>query len=192
MRKTLLTLLLLAVVAAAIWYGPLRPGQGPALAGAGPDTTPAHDFEAQEVLLRQMDATGRLLFEVQAERITQLRGTGAMQASGLTLRHDPPGTAEGSPQRWILTAERGQLQPDGQLLDLSGQVQASGLPAGSQIPLQLRAGSLRYDLSSQELVAEEDVQFSWGRYAAQGRGLKVNVADGVLQLKWDIHGTISL
>jgi LPS export ABC transporter protein LptC len=189
MNKTLLTLLLLTVVAAAIGFGIVRRDRDAARADATPAAAPDYDFEAQDVLLRQMNTEGRLQFEVAAQRIVQLPDPGGIKASGLTLRHDPPGTAEGSPQRLVINAEEATLPADGSIVRLSGSVRAQVLPAGSSDALLLYSEALEYNLSTQRAYTAGPVQIQWGRYRAEGRGLEANIAAGELKLESG-HGTI--
>lgn len=189
MRKLLFFVLLLAVIGAALWFG--GAGQDrPATATA--DGTPEgerFDFELQGVQLRQLDAAGQLRYEVVAERIVQLPDGGALQATGLTLNHDPAGTAEGSDRRWVLRAAEGEMPASGDLVRLAGSVIAEGRPADGSAPLRLETPALEYDLAAQQVVAPGDVVLTRCRSQLQGRGLRANFATGTLQLESTIHGT---
>lgn len=177
--------LLLALTAMAAWFWNVRQmEQGQAGDGAQP-LPAAYDYEAHDVVMRQMDPDGRLAFQIEARQITQLPDSGRITALGLTLYHDPPGTPIGGPNRWTLTADRGELPAEGGVVTLTGNVRARGIPVDGRFPLTITTQSLRYDMNTQELSSDELVRFSRGNNGIQGegRGLRVNVRTGVLELE---------
>lgn len=189
MKKGLLAVLLL-VLAGLVWWGGRMDGNLDR--AAQPDKPePAFDFEAEGAVMRQMDASGQLQFEVEAERIVQLSREGGSQASGVTLYHDPPGTAAGSPQRWTLTAREGHLPYDGRIINLAGDVRAEGLPAGLRNRIQLTTEALDFDMDSQIVSVKDDADFTSGGYSFRGRGLRADVESGVVQLE-SAQGRITL
>jgi len=117
---------------------------------------------------------------------------GDIIASRLTLRHDPPGTTPGSPQRWILTAEEARLPAAGGIVTLVGKVRATSTPEGSRVPLQLDAEELSYDMDHQEVIAAGEVKLRRGGITMTGRGMRVNIAADVMTIESGGHGTITL
>ncbi len=83
-------LVLLGAGAAAFWISRSPPDQSQ----AGQDENApqaAYDYEASDVVMRQMGPDGRMAFQIEAREITQLPDSGRITARGLTLYHDPPG-----------------------------------------------------------------------------------------------------
>jgi LPS export ABC transporter protein LptC len=191
MRRSVLPLALLVAIAIAVWYRTGGPGSGPATADVAA-TAAEFDFEAQGVVMRQMDADGRLQYEVVANRIVQLPDGGPVRASGLTLRHDPPGTEEGSANRWVLIAAEAELPAKGGILTLSGQVRVKGLPKDQRTPLELATEAITYDLARQELAADGEVEINQGRSIIRGGGLRANASTGEVALEYILDGTIPL
>jgi LPS export ABC transporter protein LptC len=189
MKRIALPLLLLVTIAVAVWF---RAGGTGSETAEAPGTAAEFKFEAQGVVMRQMDADGRLKYEVVANRLVQLPDGGPVRASGLTLRHDPPGTAEGSAQRWVLNALEAELPAEGGVLTLSGDVRAKGLPKGQDTPLELATDEIRYDLATQELVAAGEVEVNQGRNIIRGGGLRANASTGEVALEYILDGTIPL
>jgi LPS export ABC transporter protein LptC len=180
---TLLGLLVLGAAAFWFWRGQRQEQAQGAQAGNAPQV--AYDYEANNVVMRQMDPNGRLTFQVEARQITQLPDSGRVTAQGLTLYHDPPGTSVGGPNRWTLTADRGELPAEGGVVMLSGNVRARGIPVEGRSALTITTQSLRYDMATQELSSDEVVQFSRGSNGIQGegRGLRANIRTGRLELE---------
>jgi LPS export ABC transporter protein LptC len=193
MRRIILPLLLLVSIAIAVWFRAGGPGAGSRTADApGPDAE--FDFEAQGVVMRQMDANGRLQYEVVANQVVQLPDGGPVRASGLTLRHDPPGTAEGSKNRWVVTAAEAELPAQGEILTLSGQVRAQGIPRGQDTSLELATEEISFNLSTQELYAKGEVEVNQGRNIIRGRGreLRANATTGELKVRYILDATLPL
>lgn len=190
MRKTLVGMLMIAALGGAVWYA--LHGRDAAPAATAGDDPQRHDFEAHGVTLRQLDETGRLKYEIDAESILQLRDGGGIIASRLTLRHDPPGTEPGSPQRWVLTADEATLPADGDMVTLKGTIRARTTLAGSTAPVLLEAESLNYDMAQQQVSSDGEIRLTRGGINLRGRGLRVNIPDGVIRLESGENGTITL
>lgn len=189
MKKVLVSLVVIGVLAAGVWFA-LRGTDDPQQVAAEEIAGDRFDFEAQQVVMRQMNAQGTLQYEVEAERIVQLPDRGSVLATALTLRHDPPGTEPGSPNRWILNAAEGELPADGRIVTLKGDVRAEGVPQGRATPLRFETQSLNMDLDSQDIHTDDVVDVARGRVRLRGKGLRANVATGELSLELG-HATIS-
>jgi LPS export ABC transporter protein LptC len=168
-------LLLLAAAAVALW---LRHDGQAEQAQAGPDSDSAqvaYDYKARNVVLRQMGPDGRLAFQVEAREITQLPDSGRITAEGLTLYHDPAGTEPGGPNRWTLTADRGELPAEGGVVTLAGNVQAQGIPVGGRTKVTFATARLQYDMAKQELCSDGEVRLTMGDNTTRVQGLCFNV-----------------
>ncbi len=174
--RVVILLVLLAAGAAAYWMSRSQPGEADT---AQDDTAPvAYDYEASDVVLRQMGPDGRLAFQIEAKEITQLPDSGKVTARGLTMYHDPPGTEPGGPNRLTLTADNGELPVEGGVVTLTGKVRAHGVPKGKRVQMTIATESLRYDTTTQELSTDDFFRLTMGGIRANGRGLKANLGTG--------------
>ena len=187
--RLILLLMLLAVAGAALWLGRAgddgKPADGPA-----DSSQAAYDYEANDVVLRQMRPDGRLAFQVEARQITQLPDSGRIAATGLTLYHDPAGTEPGGPNRWTLTADSGDLPAAGGVVTLEGNVRARGVPMGGRTPVTFSTARLVYDMDKQELCSKDRVQLTRGNNSMQITGLCFNVATSEMSGS-DFNATLS-
>jgi LPS export ABC transporter protein LptC len=182
-NRVLLVLLVLAAAGAALWHvfgKPQRQADGTATT---PQPAPEFDFEASDVVLRQMGPDGRLQYELAAQRFAQSTDGGGVLAEQLTLYHDPPGTVPGGAHRWTLTAATARLPAGAEVISLQGEVRASGVPLGRRAPVQVSAEQLEYRIASQEVSTTTDVLLEWGASRFRGRGLSVNVNTGAWALE---------
>jgi LPS export ABC transporter protein LptC len=184
-----IALVLVAAGGAAFWMS--RSQTGDADAGVD-DTTPvAYDYEANDVVLRQMGADGRMAFQIEAKEITQLPDTGKVTARGITLYHDPPDTEPGGPNRLTLTADSGELPVEGGVVTLTGKVRAHGVPKGKRTEMTIATESLRYDMNTQELSTDEYFRLTMGGIRAQGRRLQANLQTGDVKFD-DVKGDVNV
>jgi LPS export ABC transporter protein LptC len=176
MRGWRLILLLVLLAAGSAGYWILRSQPEPADAGEDAAQV-AYDYEANDVVMRQMDPDGRMAFQIEAKAITQLPDSGRVTARGLTMYHDPPGTEPGGPNRLTLTADSGELPAEGGVVTLTGNVRAHGIPKGKRTAMTITTERLRYDMTTQELSTGSDEFFrlTMGGIRTQGKGLKANL-----------------
>jgi LPS export ABC transporter protein LptC len=182
-NRVLLVLLVLAAAGAALWHLFGKPQRQADAAATAPQSAPQFDFEARDVVLRQMGPDGRLQYELAAQRFAQAAGGGGVLAEDLTMYHDPPGTVPGGAHRWTLTAAAARLPADAEVISLQGEVRASGVPLGRRAPVHVSAERLDYRIASQEVSTATDVQVEWGASRFQGRGLTFNVNTGAWALE---------
>lgn len=169
-------------------------GTGQQLRKAGANTPaaeqPAYDYEANDVVVRQMDATGRLQYEIQARHVAQLPQNGAIAASQLTLHYDPSEGVPDPARRWTLTADSAQLPAGSDLVTLQGKVLVTGRPQGSVTLTTLSTDRLQYNLATQELRNNSAVEMRWGQNRLAGRNLRANIKQGNVALESEINGHI--
>ena len=189
MRRALLAILGLAIIAAGTVWLIRQDGAGTAADEGPARQSTAYDYEARDVIVRQMGADGRLQYQLEAREITQLPDSGQISAVGLTMRHDPPGTAEGGAYRWTLTADRAELPPDGNAIQLSGQVRARGRLQGGTTDIRVATEQLQYDMDAQEVSSSGQVTLNWGCISLKGRNLRVNIKTSDVALESEVHGT---
>jgi LPS export ABC transporter protein LptC len=192
MKRLLLAMLVLAGLgAAALWLSGTQDARNGKAGTASEAAMAAYDFEATDVVLRQTDATGRLQYEIEADRIIQLPDNGTIEASGLTLHHDPAGTEPGSPNRWTLTANAAELPTGATAVVLNGAVRAEGRLLGSNLKLQVATEQLRYDMDLLEFTSEQPVDLVWGagnRFRVE-KNMRVNIKTSDMELE-SVRGTL--
>ncbi len=181
-------LIVLVLVVAAVWLAGAGPQQSGESADARQATAAAYDFEAQGVVVRQMDASGRLQYQIEAEGINQLPDSGRIAATHLTMLHDPPGTTPGGRHRWTLTAEGAELPPQGGVVSLHGKVRASGRPVNGNTQATLATERLQYDLDALRVSSDTDLALTWGGTTLNGpRGGRVDIKTGDWALNSRVH-----
>jgi LPS export ABC transporter protein LptC len=183
---------LLALGAGAVWVA--RQSRDAGTGAATTDAAPAiaYDYEAHDVVVRQMGVDGQLQYEIQASEIHQEPDTGRIAARALTLYRDPPGVAAGGPNRWTLTADTGELPAgDNGIVTLAGKVRAQGRPVQGKAAVSLATERLRYDIDKQEITSDTNVALTWAGNRLTGSALRANIRTGDVALESEVHGTLS-
>ena len=176
------------VVAAAYVAGTSQTGSSVAKPNEADAATYA--YEAHDVVLRQMDGSGALQYEIEAASITQLPRDGAIEAHDLTLHYDPPGKQADASRRWTLTATGAQLPEASDVVKLAGSVKVQGRVPQSPAPIRFQSEKLDYNLRTQDLVSDADFEFLWGGSRFTGRGLKANIKQGTVSVESQTNGKI--
>jgi len=188
--RTLAAVIVLALALLAVWVSGLGRRPGPATDSDSDAAATAYDYEARDVVVRQMGPDGALQYEVEARQITQLPRNGQISARELVLRHDPPGSPPGGEHRWTITAEQADLPQEGGVVTLQGKVRAQGRPLNSQASVLLVTEQLAYGLDTQDLTSEAEVALVWGRNTLHGRALRANIKTGMVALESKVDGTL--
>lgn len=125
---------------------------------------------------------GHLLYRLSAASAQQALADGVVSLSKVELRYEPADTVP-----WDLRAQRGQIPPDGKIIILSGNVEASSQPASAQ-PTRIRTDYL--ELIPDEYVARTDrgVRIERGGDMLQAQGMRAFLKEDRLQLTSDVRG----
>lgn len=192
MKKTYLlgAVFVLALAALAAWLAGTGPSTTQTVATETENTDSAYDYDARDVVVRQMGPDGALQYEVVAKQVTQQPRNGRITASELVMHHDPAGTTPGGPRRWTLTANRADLPETGDVISLQGKVRAQGRIKEAEAPVTMAAEQLDYNLTTQDLASDGVVNLTWAGGSMQGRGLRANIKRGVMGLQSEVHGTL--
>lgn len=141
----------------------------------------AYNFEASTVVVRQMDAAGRVQYQVNAAHVTQLPSDGAVTASDLTMHYDPPQAPTDGSQRWTLTAQSARLPESSDIIQLQGRVRVKGKPEGSESPATFLTEQLDYDIATQDISTAAPVEMQWGGTRLKAdKGLRSNIRRGTV------------
>ena len=139
-------------------------------------------YYLKDATLQQTDETGRVEMRVTAATAVQDPATRAVR--GETLRVD---YFLDEPRTWVMTANAGTLPPDGQTVELEGDVRLTGLDAGSE-PAVIRTERMTLDVDASVATTRDPVRIEMGTNAITARGLRADLKNDRLQLEADERG----
>jgi LPS export ABC transporter protein LptC len=176
--RWLLALALAGLIVAAAYLTGTSEQARTETTGANAADNAAYDYEANNVVVRQMDESGRLQYEIEAEHVAQLPKDGAVMASKLTMHYDPPGHEKDGSRRWTLTADSAQLPENSDLVALRGNVIARGQLSTLGGIATFSATSLDYNLKTRILTNKSPFRAEWPGGHIIGEGLRANLQQG--------------
>jgi LPS export ABC transporter protein LptC len=190
--RLLLTLLGLGVLVFAFVLG--RGGRTPGVPRpAAAAVTWGSSYVIHDAVVRQADEQGKLRYDLSAQRVEQRNEGGTVFAFGVTLKYQPSsgGADSQADNIWTVTAGSAQLPASGSVLQLRGDVVASGIAQASRVPLTLSSESLDYDTVTTQLRTPALVRLRLGAHDLEGRGLNANIKLGTVELESQVHGRIT-
>jgi LPS export ABC transporter protein LptC len=181
--RVLATIFVAAVAALGIWVA----GTGMRTGGTGIDQSDpagtAYDYVVRDVVVQQMGPDGTLQYEMSAKQITQQPQNGQITATELVMHRDPPGSPADGPNRWTLRADRADLPSSGGAIALKGDVHAQGRPENARSPISVATEQLDYNLETQDVSIDGQVDFRRGSSELMCDGLRMNITRGTVALE---------
>lgn len=177
-RWPTLVLLLVAAVASGVLV--IRSGsEDPE---AKPEPAFGVGYYMHEVELVRTDATGQILYRVQTNSATQIAEDGIVELDVVRVSYEPPDRVA-----WDLRADEGQILPDRNIIQLTGDVVAE---SREDIEAQIRISSeyLELDMESHTANTDTDVTVDYTNNTIFATGLRANLKKEKLQLISDVNG----
>jgi LPS export ABC transporter protein LptC len=178
--RVLATLFVVAVAALGVWVASTGTRSGRTNTDTSETSSSAYDYEARDVVVRQMAPDGTLQYELTAKKVIQQPQSGQISAQDLVMHHDPAGSVPGGPNRWTLRADGADLPEPGGAITLKGDVRAAGRPENSQARVSLATEQLTYNLGTHDLSIDTPVDYTWGNSTLHCARLRMNTRLGTV------------
>ena len=128
---------------------------------------------------------GHLLYQVSASTAEQVLKDGAITMEDVALDYSPTGEAP-----WEMTAERGQIPPDRNIIILSGDVVAT--TRSEDVPLtRIRTDYLEIDPEADMATTDHTVAVERDRGTLRAGGLRVYLKQDRMQLVGEVRGSFA-
>lgn len=186
----------IGVVALAYFIG--RAGRGDSSADDVAAQPPDPGYVARDAVVIETGFDGRERYRLNAKVIRQQTETAAIELEQLDMDYHPgaqgglPGEAapnkQVSDEVWHLVSERGQVQANGDDVQLSGNVRVTGPAPGSGVPLSMNTSELRVNTPTEFIETQAPLTLSWSGHSLQARGMQADLKAGTLRLESDVHG----
>jgi LPS export ABC transporter protein LptC len=135
---------------------------------------------------------GRILYRVSAAAAEQLLADGTITMQDVAVDYEPAAQVP-----WKLRADRGQIPPDRNIIELTGDVTAmtavspattGGGDRSSAAPLLIRTDYLELDPEAYIARTERPVAVERDRDTLRARGMRVYLKQDRLQFNSEVHG----
>jgi LPS export ABC transporter protein LptC len=189
--RVLATLFVAAVAGLGIWVASTGTRSGRTATDQSETSSSAYDYEARDVVVRQMGPDGSLQYELTAKQVNQQPKNGQISAQDLVIHHDPAGSVPGGPNRLTIRADRADLPESGAAITVKGKVRAEGRPQNSRATISVVTDELNYDLNTHEISTRKPVAVTQGGSTFHSDDLRVNIKSGDIVVDSKLHGTHS-
>jgi LPS export ABC transporter protein LptC len=187
--RVLATLFVVAVAGLGIWVASTGTRSGRSNTDGSEPASSAYDYEARDVVVKQMGPDGTLQYELTARKINQQPKNGQISAQDLVMHHDPSGSVPGGPDRWTLRADSADLPESEAAIKLQGKVRAEGRLQNWRVPVLVLTEELTYNLRTQEVSITKPVEITWDGNTYRSGDLRFNIKSGDLNVDSDTHAT---
>ena len=144
-------------------------------------------YAARQARVIETGADGHPLYTLDATLIKRPPGTTEIQLQQVRL-----GFRDATGNQWTGTADHGIAQQDtGSIgkVELSGDVQVSGVLPGSDTHVNIGTEQLSVDTRAETVETEDPVTFTTPKAKMTAKGFSTNLNDGLVHLKSNVHGT---
>ncbi len=140
-------------------------------------------YYLKHAVLTDYDATGKPSIRIDAERIDQIAHSSEVALSTVQVDYQTP-----NGQDWVLVGDFARVEPDGNIIDVRGNVRLQGdstQHAGTAI---VHTETLSYNVPESIASTEDDVRIDLGAHTLAAHGLVANLKERTLRLKSKVHG----
>ncbi len=155
-------------------------------------------YAARDAEVIETGYDGQERYRLKAELIRQLPDSGVIQLEQLqmnyrpgaqrTIAEEPPAEQSVTEENWQVTADRGEVQADGDQVLLNGNVRVIGPAPGGGLPLELATSTMKLSTRTEYLETDAPVTLTWSGHRLDAVGLKADLKAGTLRLESDVHG----
>lgn len=139
-------------------------------------------YYVRSAVLSGTGPDGRILYRVTTAAAEQNLADGSIAMREVAVNYSPPGDLP-----WALTAERGHIPPDRNIIELSGDVVINAVAPDSP-PLSIRTDYLELDPDAYIARTNSGVAVERSRNTLRARGMRVYLKQDRLQLETEVQG----
>jgi LPS export ABC transporter protein LptC len=150
-----------------------------------PASRPAEDlgYGARDAQLIETGADGRPKYTLNAKSIEQHPKDDSVQLELVHMILD-----DDAGNRWIVDAQRGDMQSAGENIELSGDVHVSGVLPGTDQPADISSDRLTFNTRSDVVRSDAAVTLTWAGRKIHSVGIVASLKDSHVQLESAVHG----
>jgi LPS export ABC transporter protein LptC len=140
-------------------------------------------YYVNDATLTELGQDGRPRVVVHARSIEQQLADQSVLLSDLAMDYTTPRLGV-----WHVTAAHGHMPSDRESVQLFGDVRVTGAAERAGGNAIILTDKLNYDTKSNIVQTPEPVSIQFGPHQLHGRGLRVELNDGTLQLESNVNG----
>ena len=174
---------LLAVVALVIstWILSSPAHRPQSISTAGKTDLPG--YYLKNAVLTDYDEAGVPIIRIEAERIDQIAHGNEVALYNIRVVYQAP-----SGPSWVMVGDVAHVQPDGKVVDVTGNVRLQSEATGREGTAVVRTDTLTYDVADAVASTKSDVRIDFAQHTLTAHGFSANLKERTMRLESKVNG----
>jgi LPS export ABC transporter protein LptC len=134
-------------------------------------------------VLTDYDLAGDPGIRIEAERIDQIGHGNEVALYNIRVLYQAP-----NGQAWVMVGDVAHVQPDGKVVDVTGNVRLQGDPAGREGTAVVHTDTLSYNVASSVASTKSDVRIDFAQHSLTAHGMTANLKERTMRLESKVNG----
>jgi LPS export ABC transporter protein LptC len=140
-------------------------------------------YYLKNAVLTDYDLAGDPSIRIEAERIEQIAHGNEVALYNIRVVYQAP-----NGQSWVMVGDVAHVQPDGKVVDVTGNVRLQGDSAGRQGAAVVRTDTLSYDVPEAVASTKSDVRIDFAQHTLTAHGFTANLKERTMRLESKVNG----
>ena len=140
-------------------------------------------YYLKNAVLTDYDLAGNPGIRIEAERIDQIAHGNEVALYNVRVLYQAS-----NGEAWVMVGDVAHVQPDGKVVDVTGNVRLQGEGTGREGSAVVRTDTLSYDVPDAVASTKGDVRIEFGGHVLTARGLVANLKERTLRLESKVNG----
>jgi LPS export ABC transporter protein LptC len=140
-------------------------------------------YYLKNAVLTDYDIAGNPGIRIEAERIDQIAHGNEVALYNIRVLYQGP-----NGQAWVMVGDVAHVQPDGKVVDVTGNVRLQGEAAGREGSAVVHTDTLSYNVPDAVASTKSDVRIDFADHTLTAHGLTANLKERTMRLESKVNG----
>jgi LPS export ABC transporter protein LptC len=140
-------------------------------------------YYLRNAVLTDYDLAGDPGIRIEAERIDQVGHSNEVALYNIRVLYQAP-----NGQAWVMVGDVAHVQPDGKVVDVTGNVRLQGEPTGREGTAVVHTDTLSYNVASAVASTKSDVRIDFAQHSLTAHGMTANLKERTMRLESRVNG----
>jgi LPS export ABC transporter protein LptC len=140
-------------------------------------------YYLKNAVLTDYDIAGNPGIRIEAERIDQIAHGNEVALYNIRVLYQGP-----NGQAWLMVGDVAHVQPDGKVVDVTGNVRLQGEAAGREGSAVVHTDTLSYNVPDAVASTKSDVRIDFADHTLTAHGLTANLKERTMRLESKVNG----
>ena len=140
-------------------------------------------YYLKNTVLTDYDLAGNPGIPIEAERIDQIAHGNEVALYNIRVVYQAP-----SGPSWVMVGDVAHVQPDGKVVDVTGNVRLQSEATGREGTAVVRTDTLTYDVADAVASTKSDVRIDFAQHTLTAHGFSANLKERTMRLESKVNG----